>query len=358
MASQCISNVRICGIAAAVPQRVLDVKTSKAFAKEEEIEKFISSVGIERVHRCAGNMTCSDMCQAAADKLLAQLGWKSNEIDLLVFLSRSMDYFSPATSCVLHGKMGLKTDCACFDIAMGCSGWVYALSVAGSMVQCGAYRKALLLMGEEAANLAPTQRDEFEKYVTPLFGDAGTVNALEFDQSWPEMSIATSTDGTGYESIICRAGGYRIPLEPKHLDFVVDSFGQKHRLIDREIDGAAVFVFGITKAPQAVRAMLQRTGKSVEDIDYFLFHQANLMMNEQIRKKCKIPLGKCPYSLRNFGNISSASIPLTMVTQIREQLTNGAPHKIIACGFGVGLSWGTASFVLQNPVIPKLIEME
>ncbi len=299
-------------------------------------------------------MTCSDMCQAAAEKLLAQLGWKSSEIDLLIFLSRSMDYILPATACVLHEKMGLKTGCACFDIAMGCSGWVYALSVAGSMVQCGAYKKALLLMGEEAANLSSAQRDEFEKYVVPLFGDAGTATALEFDPSAPPMFVDTYTDGTGYESIICRAGGCRVPLESKHLDFVVDAFGQKHRAIDREIDGAAVFVFGITQAPHAVKLILQRTGQSVEDIDYFLFHQANFMMNEQIRKKCKIPLEKCPYSLRNFGNCSSASIPLTMVTQIREQLIGEKQRKIIACGFGVGLSWGVISFDTQSVVTPPL----
>lgn len=325
----------------------------------EEAEKFITAVGVERVHRHLGTMCCSDMCQASAEKLMAELGWKPEDIDMLIFLSQSMDYPLPATACVLHGKMGLRKDCACFDIGLGCSGWPYGLSVACGMMQSGEFKRVLLLMGDSGGIASSPQKVlKTESKVTPLFGAAGTATALEYDSSATSITIDTCTDGTGYEAIIRHVGATREPFKKEHLEYTVDEFGQTHRAIDTTMDGAAVFVFGISQVPRAVKGMLQRMGQSVDDVDYFLFHQANLMMNEQIRKKCKIPSEKCPYSLRDFGNNSSASIPLTMVTQIREQLTNGAPHKIIACGFGVGLSWGTVSLTLQNCLIPPLIEME
>ncbi len=359
MATQHIQNVTVRGIASAVPKRILEVRDSKSFPSVEEAEKFIAAVGVERVRRHLGTMCCSDMCQASAEKLMVELDWKPEDIDMLIFLSQSMDYILPATACVLHGKMGLRKDCACFDIGLGCSGWPYGLSVACGMMQSGGFRRVLLLMGDAKDNLStPEKILEAEAKVIPLFGAAGTATALEYDSPAAPMMIDTCTDGTGYEAIIRREGAGRHPFKEDSLEYVVDEFGQTHRRIDTTMDGAAVFVFGISQVPRAVKGMLQRTGQSVDDVDYFLFHQANLMMNEQIRKKCKIPLEKCPYSLRDFGNNSSASIPLTMVTQIREQLTNGAPHKIIACGFGVGLSWGTVSLTLQNCLIPPLIEME
>ena len=358
MATQHIQNVTVRGIASAVPKRILEVRDSKAFPSVKEAEKFIAAVGVERVRHHLGTMCCSDMCQASGEKLMAELGWKPEDIDMLIFLSQSMDYILPATACVLHGKMRLRQDCACFDIGLGCSGWPYGLSVACGMMQSGGFKKVLLLMGDaRGIAISPQRVPENESKATPLFGDAGTATALEYDSSAAAMTIDTYTDGTGYEAIIRRAGGTREPVKKEHSQYTVDEFGQAHRAIDTTMDGAAVFVFGISQAPRAVKGMLQRTGQSVEDVDYFLFHQANLMMNEQIRKKCKIPPEKCPYSLHDFGNNSSASIPLTMVTQIREQLTDGASHKIIACGFGVGLSWGTVSLTLQNCVIPPLIEM-
>ena len=356
MSAQVIQNVEVCGIAAAAPKRVLEVFTSPAFSNAEAAKRFISSVGVQRVRRSKPYTCCSDMCQASAQKLMAELGWKPEDIDLLIYCSQSMDYILPATACVLHGKLGLSKNCACFDMQLGCSGWVYAVNVAANMMQGGSIKKALVLTGENEGIVGDEGRAEYEEKVIPLFGEAGTATAIQFRQGARPIETDTYTDGSGYEAIIRRGGGCRHPFRPSHLCYKKDQYGLTHRALDNEMDGAAVFVFGISEVPRAIKGILQRTGLSVDDVDYFIFHQANLMMNEQIRKKCKISPEKCPYSLRDFGNNSSASIPLTMVTQIREQLIGKQHRKIIACGFGVGLSWGVISCDTQSFVAPPSLK--
>lgn len=349
MAVQHIQHVRIAGVSAAVPKQIEETRGLPCFENEEECERYIENVGVERTRKHDGSITCSDLCLRAAERLMADLGWVAEDVDLLVFLSQSQDYVLPATACVLHGKMELKQSCACFDISLGCSGWTYGLSVVGSMMQSGGFKRALLLMGDAH----PVGDKPMGK---PLFGDSGTATALEFDIGAAEMLIDTRTDGTGYEAIIKREGAKRHPFNEHSLIPVADRHGNIHRPIDTEMDGPAVFVFGITKVPRAVKDILKLANRAVDDVDCFLFHQANLMMNEQIRKKCKIPAEKCPYSIRDFGNNSSASIPITMVTAAREQL-NDSEAEIVACAFGVGLSWATLHMKLQRPVISPLVEV-
>ncbi len=357
MAIQHVKNVRIAGVSAAVPARIQETRGMRCFETAEECERYIENVGVERTRKHDGTITCSDLCQAAAERVMHDLGWASEDVDMLVFLSQSQDYVLPATSCVLHGKMGLKQQCLCFDISLGCSGWTYGLSVVGSMMQSGGFKRALLLMGDArpiGAPLVPTNPDI--PVAKPLFGDSGTATALEYDEAASEMVIDTRTDGTGYDAIIKRAGCCRERFTADSLKHIEDKHGNIHRPIDTEMDGAAVFVFGITKVPRAIKDILKQVGRSVDDVDCFLFHQANLMMNEQIRKKCKIPVEKCPYSIRDFGNNSSASIPITMVTSAREELNN-SEKEIVACAFGVGLSWATLHMRLQKPVISSLVEI-
>lgn len=348
MSLQQIRNVKISAISAAVPKEVMEVKDSPSFTSEADAYKYIEGVGIARVRTFKDDKTtCADLCQRAAEALFGHEGLEKNDIDLLVYVSQSQDYVLPATACVLHGKLGLRQSCCAFDVSLGCSGWVYGLAIAAGMMQGGFFKKCLLLAGDTHLNANASK---------PLFGFAGTATMLTYDTSAPEMTIDTQTDGTGYEAIIKRAGGRRSPFNEHSLDVITDRWGGLHRPIDIEMDGTAVFVFGITKVPRAVKDMLKLTGKSVEDVDYFLFHQANLMMNEQIRKKCKIPVEKCPYSLRDFGNNSSASIPLTMVTRIADDLKT-RDTDIIACGFGVGLSWATLHTRLEKPFIAPLVEI-
>lgn len=351
MAHQHIKNVRIGGIAAAVPKNVREIREEPVFENEAEAAKFIETVGIGRrhMHRAEEPICTSDLCQAAAERFIEESGIDRTEIDLLVFVSQTQDYFYPATACVLHGKMGLAQTCNCFDVSIGCSGWVYGISVVVGMMQNGGFRKALLLAGDIAHYSSET-------VCKTLCGHTGTATLLEYDDQVSPMDIDTCTDGRGYEAIILRGGAGRHPYDEHSLDIIEDMHGNKHTILDLEMDGASVFVFGITQVLRAVKSLLKQIGKTVSDVDYFLFHQANMMMNEQIRKKLKIEPDQCPYSLRDFGNNSSASIPLTIVTQVREAV-QAEEKEMVACGFGVGLSWGTMSVRLQKPVVPALFEV-
>jgi len=203
----------------------------------------------------------------------------------------------------------------------------------------------------------PTKACAFtDKSTYPLFGDAGTATALEYAENVESMLFGMSSDGSGYKAIIINDGGYRNPVTPSSLESIVRDEGIESNNLQLILDGMDVFAFGIKRAPESVNKLIEEFYLEKDQINYFLFHQANLFMNEQIRKKLKLPAEKVPYSLKNFGNTSSASIPLTMVTQMKNELeTKSLNH--IACGFGVGLSWGSVYFETDKIICSELVEI-
>jgi len=197
-------------------------------------------------------------------------------------------------------------------------------------------------------------RDDKSTY--PLFGDAGTAVALEYQSDAEPMFFNMNSDGSGYNAIMINDGGYRNPFSTASLDKVERGEGIISNNLQLMLDGMNVFSFGIREAPKSVNMLIETFGIDKDKIDYFTFHQANLFMNEQIRKKLKLPAEKVPYSLKEFGNTSSASIPLTMVTELRKDMGEKKLQHI-ACGFGVGLSWGSMYFTTDHIVCPPLTEI-
>jgi 3-oxoacyl-[acyl-carrier-protein] synthase III len=353
MAFQIIKNVSIKGISACVPSYIEDNKEIPLFQNREESKKFIEATGVEFRHIVGKSGICtSDMCYAGSVKLLEEIGWKSEEIDCLIFVSQTPDFILPATSCILQNRLGLSNDCFSLDISLGCSGWVYGLSVIASLISGGTIKKGLLLAGD-TTTVTKSPRD---KSTYPLFGDAGTATAVEFNQNASPLLFQFGTDGKGYEAIMIPDGGFRnFVNERSFIDEEIEPGIIRNRL-QSILNGPAVFTFGISKAPKSVVSILEHFEIEKEEIDYFIFHQANLFMNEKIRMKLKIDEGKVPYSLRSFGNTSSASIPLTIVTQLKSKLNTD--KKLLACAFGVGLSWGSVIFDSITLKCPDLIEID
>lgn len=346
-----INNVSIRGISAGVPLCVEDNKTIPLFQTREESDKFIEATGVEYRHIVKESGICtSDLCYSSSVKLLAELGWKSEEIDCLIFVSQTPDYILPATSCILQERLGLSTNCYTLDISLGCSGWVYGLSVIASLVSGGMMKRGLLLAGDTTT----VTKSPKDKSTYPLFGDAGTTTAVEYCQGAEPLSFNFGTDGKGYEAIMIPDGGFRNFFSNESLEEQKIEPGITRNRLQSILNGPAVFTFGISKAPKSVNAILEHFGLNKEDIDYYVFHQANLFMNEKIRLKLKIDPAKVPYSLRDFGNTSSASIPLTIVTQMTALNRN---IKILACAFGVGLSWASVVFNINELKCPALIEI-
>lgn len=228
---------------------------------------------------------------------------------------------------------------------MGCSGWVYGLSNVVSLLQNGHIRKALLLCGDAKRHVQSND---------PLFGFAGTATAIEYHEGAKGFQFHFGTDGSGYDAIIIPDGGSRnqITLDSFKIE-IID--GHSCNRLQTRMKGMDVFSFGISTAPKSVKKLAEHFGFDYQAADYIVFHQANMKMNTMIVKKLKLDETKVPSCMSHFGNTSSASIPLTIATQLKGKIEN-RPTKFICCGFGVGLSWGTVAFETDNIVISDLIE--
>lgn len=353
MARWIINNVRIAGVSACVPKNKVRTEELPIFTKEEA-EVFNKTVGI-RERRVAPDSVCaSDMCQAAAEKLLHDLEWDKSTVDALFFESVTGDYRTPPTSCLLQHRMNLSESCFCLDLPMGCCGCMYAINVAGNMLTTGNIHRAILLVGDTALRMGSMK----DKSRVPLFGDVGTAIALEYDPQATPITIEFNTDGSGSGALFTPHGGFRHPFSAESL--VEEDFG--HGIVRAPmhtlIDGMAVFTFAISKPPRSVAKFIEEEGIDKDtDIDYFLIHQANKLIVDRVVKKLKLPIDKVPYNLEEFGNLGGASIPSLMVTRIRERLISDEPTRLLCSSFGLGLSWGTMLLNVKNLVIPELIEL-
>lgn len=352
MAFLSFPNVRIAGISAGVPQNIasnLHPTEDDVFSSEYSPEDYVKTTGVlER--RVSRTLTTSDLSYYAAEKLIADLAWDKREIEALIFVSQTPDYILPATACILQDRLGLSKECYASDISLGCSGWVYGLSSVASLLSSGTIKKALLLCGDAKKRFKTSNqlRD-------PLFGSAGTATAIEFKEGENGFKFHFGTDGSGFDAIITPDGGGRSPFKLESFDFS-DVDGKKQCRLMTRMKGMDVFSFGISVPPKSIKKLAEHYGFDYNDADYFIFHQANMKMNEMIAKKLKLPAEKVPTCMYNFGNTSSASIPLTIVSQLKDKFEN-KPTKFICCGFGVGLSWGTVVFETNNVVVSQLVEV-
>ena len=350
MANIQLKNIQITGIVACVPSFV-EENISLPFFKEGEAEKVIASTGIKRRHIADKNTTASDLCYEAAERLILDLKWKKEDIDCLIFVSQTPDYILPATSCILQNRLGLKNGCYSIDISYGCPGWIYGLSVISSLMSSGFLKKGLLLVGDTPSKFK-SRRD---KTAWPLFGDAGSATAIEYDVSASDSFFTFATDGSSYDAIIIPDGGFRHPVTEKSLKEISYGEGIARRALDSEMDGMKVFAFGLKRAPESLKELLEFANKEIKDVDFFIFHQANLFMNEKIRKKLCIPKEKVPYCLEEFGNTSCTTIPLTLASKCSEILEREVSN-IVVTAFGVGLSWGSAWITLKKMQCLSIIE--
>jgi len=343
-------NVRIAGISAGVPKFVasnLHPLENDGISSDYSPEAFVEATGVLERH-VSNSLTTSDLCFEAAEKLIADLGWDKKEIEALVFVSQTADYVLPATACILQDRLGLSRECYAEDIALGCSGWVYGLSNVASLVATGSIKKALLLAGD-AKKRAKGSLD-------PLFGHAGTATAIEYSEGDNGFKFHFGTDGSGYDAITMADGGSRNQVSMKSFELEEVEGKQMHRL-QTHMKGMDVFSFGITTAPKSVKKLAEHFGFNYLDADYVIFHQANMKMNNQIVKKLKLDPEKVPSCMYKFGNTSSASIPLTIVTQLKDKFET-KPTNFLCCGFGVGLSWGTLAFKSEKMIVSELVEVE
>lgn len=345
--------VGITAMGAAVPKRVIRNREYTEIWSQEEADEIVDKTGIEE-RRFADESTCSsDLCFVAAEKVIADNNINKDEIELLVFISQTPDYRMPATSVTLQHRLGLSNGTIAFDITLGCSAFIYGLSVVYGMMERSGLRKALLLDGETRSKVY-SPRDRRSAF---LFGDGGVAAIIERDGKFGKSYFSMNSDGSRADLIMIPAGGYRHMSSPETVvEKVVDEFGNMRSDEQGYMRGGDVFNFVIREIPRDIKNTLSYSGHQVDDFDYIVFHQANNFINSYIARKLKLEPSKLPSTIAKFGNTSSVSVPLTIVSELNGKMSGN--KKLLLSAFGVGMTWATGIVPFVDCKISDIMEVE
>lgn len=320
------------------PNQVLSNEDLVHEFPEWTVEKVASKVGIHRRHIASIDETAGDMALRAAEQLFAEHEINKQDVDFVLLCTQSPDYFLPSTSCILQSRLGLRQDIGAFDFNLGCSGFVYGLSVAKGLIAASIAKNILLLTSET-----------YTKYLHPkdkgnrtIFGDAASATLISTIGFAEIGDFVLGTDGVGYEQLIVKSGASRFPHTLNDIQF--DENGNPTSSDHLFMNGPEIFTFTIERVPAMVRDLLDKSGLNRDDINLFIPHQANLYILEFLRKKMKIEKDKYYINLANFGNTVSSTIPIALYEAKQEGLLCG---NIMLAGFGVGLSWGGVILKIQ-----------
>ena len=329
---QSVHNISITGIAAAVPKQTVTNPANRS----------TKLTGV-RERRVVEDGTCtSDLCYTSADSMLNELGIDRTEVDVLIFVSQTPDYKLPVTSALLQDRLGLNQSCICFDIPLGCSGYVYGLYILSTLISNGALKKGLLLAGDTITREVNTK----DNSTCNLFGDAGTATLISYDVNAKPIKFNLGTDGSGYISIIQTDGGSRNKTTKDSFVEQEDVNGNITTPLDIKLNGAEVYSFGTDKVSEVLQQFCEQLEIQPSQVNHVVLHQANKFMNDRIVSRLGFNDEQAISSIELFGNTSSATIPLTMVTNLKQTQEE---QSILMCGFGVGLSWASA-FIKQSDI--------
>lgn len=339
MATGILKNVEIKGIACAVPDHIVNNEDYYEVFGEDSVHKFINLTGVKTRHVAIDEQCTSDLCYVASKSLMEKLNWEPSSIDALILITQTPDYAIPATACVLQYRLGLSEDCIAFDINLGCSAYVYGLWQAATMISTQNINRVLLLVGD-TSNFGINQNDSA---TAMIFGDGGTATALEKAEG-KDFKYFLKTKGSGYEAIMVPSGHARSRCK-------TDVDASEYEL---SMSGAEVFSFTITDVPKAINSFMSEYSIDKNDVDMFVFHQANLFILKNLARKIGVPMEKVPVSIDRFGNTSGESIPLTLVDTLGSEQSDETV-KLFLCGFGVGLSYGGIYLEMKKSVCLPMI---
>lgn len=328
-------SARISGIEYHLPATVLDNHALSAEFPEWSVEKIAAKTGIDRRHIAGPDEFSSDLAIAAGRKLLDARGIDPAEVEYLIVCTQSPDYYLPSTACVVQDALGLPTSAGATDITLGCSGYVYALGLAKGLIESGQVSNVLVITADTYSKFI----NPADKSVRTIFGDGAAATLVTGDGEADALgAFSYGTDGAGAKSLIVPHGGLRdgVALQPKADAAARELSPSGHDLF---MDGPEIFNFTLAVVPDSVETILAKAGLEQDDVDLFVFHQANAFMLEHLRKKLKVPAEKFFVSLGESGNTVSSTIPIALA----DAVSAGALRpgmKVMLLGFGVGLSWG------------------
>ncbi len=320
-----------------LPERVLTNDELAADFPAWSAGKILAKTGIRERHIAGPDECSSDLAVEAAQKLFAGGACRPQDIDYLLLCTQTPDYFLPTTACLVQDRLGIPTTAGALDYGMGCSGYVYGLSLAHGLISTGQASRLLLITAGTYSRFIHPQ----DKSVRTLFGDGAAATLLEAapDGRDRKPAYVFGTDGRGARNLIVPAGGMRRPCSAETAAEECDADGNRRSANNLYMDGAEIFSFTLQAVPECIGRLLARTGKQVADIDLFVFHQANQYVLDHLRKKLRIPAEKFCVWLEGCGNTSSSSIPIVLKHALCEgRLLPG--QLVMMVGFGVGYSWG------------------
>lgn len=343
------NNISISKIGTAVPKNSLDLMSLTNLGSEQELKTIIKTTGISSVRVAEVNVTSSDLCIEAANNILGNS--ENEEIDALIFVSQTRDYHLPQTSFIIQSRMNLRKDIFCLDIPLGCSGYINGLFQASLLLQIPNIKKVLLLAGDTSTKMI-NYKDRATRMV---FGDGGSATVLEKGND--TISFNIQSDGSGADSLIIKSGAFRNPSDEKSKIPLLMEEGNYRSDEDIYMGGMDIFNFALREVPTIVAAHLKDLNKTKDDIDLFVLHQANKFMVNYLRKRMKISKEKVPVEVDNYGNTGPCSIPLVLSSKGNNYKKENKLKSVMMCGFGVGLSWGTAMTNLETTMFYKPLEI-
>ena len=314
-----------------LPEKVVTNEQLVEEFPEWSVEKIAKKVGINERHIAAEDETAGDMAFKAAEKLIAENGIGKSTIDFVLLCTQSPDYFLPSTSCIIQSKLGLPTKCGAFDFNLGCSGYEYGLAVAKGLI-VGGIAKNILLLTAETYNKHIHSKDKGNR---TIFGDGASASLISTDGFAKIGEFVLGSDGSGYDRLIQKTGAMRhyLALNDLHDDENGNPLSSDHLFMD----GKAIFDFTSDVVPPMIEETLQKNNLTADDVDLYVFHQANKYMINYLRKLMGIDKDKFYVFMETVGNTVSSTIPIALCEAKKEGRLHG---NVILAGFGVGLSYG------------------
>ena len=319
-------------ISSYLPSKTLTNNELEQIFPEWDASKIEDKIGIKERHIASENETALDLGYEAANKLFDD--FDKNQIDFVLFCTQSPDYFLPTTACLLQQKLGLRTDIGALDFNLGCSGFIYGLSIAKGLIHTGIAKNVLLVTSETyTKHIHPN-----DKANRSIFGDAAAATIISFSEEEKIFEFILGTDGSGKNNLIVPTGGLRAKQVVDEKTWIDNdgNFASDNSLF---MNGPEIFNFTIDNIPSVVENTLQKNKLTIEDIDFVIFHQANKYMLEYLRKKIKIPKEKFYNNMLLTGNTVSSTIPIALKNCLEQNIISSG-NKILLVGFGVGYSWG------------------
>lgn len=328
--------IGIRSVSYALPEKVLSNDELADLYQDWSAEKILAKTGIARRHVAKEDECASDLAFLAAKKLFAQSDLTAGDVDFIVFMTQSPDYILPTSACILQDRLGIPPSAGAFDVNLGCSAYIYGLMLAKALVSGGMAKNVLLLTADTyARHIHPLDRS-----TRTIFGDAGAASWIcDCAETSEIMEFDIGTDGSGYKNLIIPAGGMRRPRDGSTALEQEDG-GSIRTDENLFMDGTEIFTFTARVVPQTIGNLLSKTGKTMMDIDLFIFHQANAYMLNYLRKKLKISEDKFYVDMEDIGNTVSATIPIALKRACDNGKIRRGDHVMLV-GFGVGLSWGS-----------------